>query len=80
MEQLAVKRAKPLCVCVCVFPDGVKPLPGSRRGHRSAEGRPDEEEQHGHQKIPSAHRQQQVPTVAAGAGGEDGEVNLRDET
>lgn len=64
--------------CFSVRPDGVKPLPGSRRGHRSAE-RSHEEEQHGHQEIPSAHRQQQVPTVSAGAGGEDGEVSPTEE-
>lgn len=62
-----------------VCPDGVKPLPGSRRGHRSTERRSHEEEQHSHQKIPSANCQQQVPTVPARASGEDGEVNLRDE-
>lgn len=65
-------------MCVFVCPDGVKPLPGSRRGHGSAGRRSHEEEQHSHQKIPSPHRQQQVPAVPAGASGEDGEVNLRE--
>lgn len=60
-------------LCICVFPDGIEPLPGSCRGHGSAE-RSHKEEQHSHQKIPSSHRQQQVSTVPAGAGGEDGEV------
>lgn len=64
--------------CICVCPDGVKPLPGSHRGHRSAERRSHEEEQHSHQKIPSSNCQQQVPAVPAGASGEDGEVDLRD--
>lgn len=64
--------------CICVCPDGVKPLPGSRRGHGSAERRSHEEEQHSHQKIPNVHRQQQVPTVPARASREDGEVNLGD--
>ena len=61
------------CVCVCL--DGVKTVPGSRRGDRSA-ARSHEEEQHGYEEIPSSHRQQQVPTVTARAGGEDGEVIL----
>lgn len=63
-----------MCKCIFVCPDGVKTLPGSLRGHRSAEGRTHEEEQHSHQKIPSSHCEQQVPTVPARAGGEDGEV------
>lgn len=59
---------------ICVLPDGIKPLRGSCRDHGSAERRSHEEEQHSHQKVPSSHRQQQVPTVPARASGEDGEV------
>lgn len=62
--------------CVCLCPDGVKPIPGSHRGDRSAERRPHEKEQHCHQKIPSSNCQQQVPAVPARARGEDGEVSL----
>lgn len=62
-----------LCECV-VLVDGVKSVPGSRRRHGSAKRRPHEEEQLGHQEVPTTHRQQQVPTVPAGARGKDGEV------
>lgn len=62
------------CKCICLCPDGVKHLHGSRRGDGSAERRTHEEEQPSHQKIPSTHCQQQVPAVPARAGGQDGEV------
>lgn len=63
-----------MCRHLCLCPDGFKPLRGSCRRRGSAQRRTRSEEQHRHQKIPSTHRQQQVPTVPARAGGEDGEV------
>lgn len=72
-NRILKKKCSDMYKCICLCPDGVKPLRGSCRGHSSAE-RTYEEEQHGHQKIPSTHCQQQVPTVLARAGGEDGEV------
>lgn len=56
----------------CVL-DGVEPLPGSRRSRGT-------EKQHGHQEIPSIHRQQQIPTVPVGASGQDGEVKYTVDT
>lgn len=61
-----------------VCPDGVKPLPGSHRGHRSTSRRSHEKEQHCHQEIPGSDCQQQVPAVPVGVSGEDGEVGTID--
>lgn len=51
-EQRSNKIPKKTCSemyqCVCLRPDGVEPLRGSRRGHSSAAKRTREEEQHGH--------------------------------
>lgn len=71
-NKIPVQKCGETYICLC--PDGFKDLRGSRRGHVSAERRTREEEQHSHQKISSTHCQQQVPAVAARAGGQDGEV------
>lgn len=70
------RKMKTTIFFVPLYPDGVKPLPGSHRGRRSTARRSHEKEQHCHQEISSSDGQQQVPAVSAGVSGEDGEVGV----